>query len=195
MTEPVLRVEVFCPPWVERVVDWEREYASDEDRMRLAVELSRENVEHASGGPFGAAIFEAAGRLVAVGVNSVVRLHNSTLHGEMVAFMMAQHRVGSFTLAGPGMPTHELFTSCEPCAMCLGAALWSGVTRVVYGASGEDVRAVGFEEGPVFRESHDYLTSRGVSIEGGLLREDARRVLERYRELQRPVYNRVPGVI
>ena len=190
------RVEVACPDWVRNFVDWKRRYPGDAERMRLAVDLSRENVERGSGGPFGAAIFETrGGPLVSVGVNSVVRLGNSTLHGEMVAFMMAQERVGSFTLAGPGMPPHELFTSCEPCAMCLGAALWSGVVRVVYGASGEDVRNVGFEEGPVFRQSHDYLTSRGVSIEGGLLREEARGVLERYRDLQGPLYNRVPGVI
>lgn len=196
MTEPVLRVEVSCPAWVEDFVDWERRYGSDQDRMRLAVELSRENVEHETGGPFGAAIFEVGtGRLVSVGVNSVVRLDNSTLHGEIVAFMMAQRRLGSFTLAGAGMRAHELFTSCEPCAMCLGAALWSGVSRIVYGASGDDVRAVGFEEGPVFPQSHDYLTSRGVSLEGGLLRDDAKRVLERYRERQGTLYNRVPGVI
>ena len=192
----MLRVEVSCPEWVDGFVDWFRAYPTDADRMRLAVNLSRENVERGTGGPFGAAILEAGGgRLVAVGVNSVVRLANSTLHGEMVAFMMAQRRVGSFTLAGPGIPAHELFTSCEPCAMCLGAALWSGVTRVVFGASGDDVRGVGFEEGPVFRQSHEYLASRGVSIEGGLLRDEARGVLERYRDLEGPLYNRVPGVI
>jgi len=193
---PVVRVEVSCPEWVAGFVDWTRAYASDAERMRLAVDLSRENVERGSGGPFGAAVFETdGGPLVAVGVNSVVRLDNSTLHGEIVAFMMAQRRLGSFTLAAPGMPSHEVFTSCEPCAMCLGAALWSGVVRVVYGASGDDVREVGFEEGPVFRESHDYLTSRGVSIEGGLLRDEAKAVLERYRDLEGPLYNRVPGVI
>ena len=195
MASPIVRVEVSCPEWVAGFVDWDRPYESDADRMRLAVDLSRENVERGSGGPFGAAVFEVGGPLVAVGVNSVVRLQNSTLHGEIVAFMMAQHRVGSFTLAGPGMAAHEVFTSCEPCAMCLGAALWSGVIRVVYGASGEDVRGVGFEEGPVFRQSHEYLTSRGVSIEGGLLRDEARAVLERYRDLEGPLYNRVPGVI
>ena len=107
--------------------------------MRLAIALSRENVEHDTGGPFGAAIFERdSGRLVAVGMNSVVRLHNCTLHGEMVAFMMAQRRLGSFTLNAPHLPAHELVTSCEPCAMCLGATLWSGVRRVVFGATRED---------------------------------------------------------
>src|SRR5437868_13108732 len=113
-------------------MDLDRTFASDEDRMRLAIRISRDNVEHKTGGPFGAAIFERnSGKLVAVGMNSVVRLHNCTLHGEMVAFMMAQQKVKSFTLSAPGMPEHDLFTSCEPCAMCLGAALWSGVKRIV----------------------------------------------------------------
>jgi len=134
---PVVHIEY--PPWVNEVIDWERPYHSDEDRMRLAIAVAKENVERGTGGPFGAAIFETlSGRLVSVGMNSVVRLNNCTLHGEMVAFMMAQQRVGSYTLNAPMLPRHELYTSCEPCAMCLGTTLWSGVQRVVYGATRED---------------------------------------------------------
>jgi tRNA(Arg) A34 adenosine deaminase TadA len=194
MKGPPDRVTVDHPPWMAESVDWDRTWVTDRERMELAVELSRQNVEHGTGGPFGAAIFEGSGRLVGVGVNSVVRLDNSALHAEMVAFMMAQHRAGSFTLAAPGLPPHELFTSCEPCAMCLGAALWSGITRLVFGASGQDVRNLGFDEGPVFPQSHQYLSERGIGIEGGLLRAEACRVLERYRELQGPLYNRLPAV-
>jgi tRNA(Arg) A34 adenosine deaminase TadA len=195
MRPPPERIELDHPAWMAGAVDWDRPYPTDAERMQLAVDLSRENVERCTGGPFGAAIFEAgSGRLVSVGVNSVVRLHNCTLHAEMVAFMMAQHRAGSFTLAEPGMPQHELFTSCEPCAMCLGAALWSGVSRIVFGATGADVRNLGFDEGPVFEQSHEYLAARGVRIEGGLLRDEAAKVLERYRELQGTLYNRIPAV-
>src|ERR1043166_3521623 len=136
------KVHVEYPEWVTSLVDWSRAFSSDEEKMRLAIEVSRANVERGTGGPFGAAIFERdSGRLVAVGMNSVVRLNNCTLHGEMVAFMMAQQRVKSFTLNSPSLPAHELFTSCEPCAMCLGATLWSGVRRVVYGAGREDARS------------------------------------------------------
>ena len=115
--------------------------------MRLAIAVSRENVERGTGGPFGAAVFEASGRLVAVGMNSVVRLNNCALHGEMMAFMMAQQRVGSFTLTAPQLPVHELFTSCEPCAMFLGASLCAGVQRVVYGAAREGAPARAFAGG------------------------------------------------
>ena len=185
---PVVHLEY--PAWVDDVVDWDRPYRTDEERMRLAIAISRENVARDGGGPFGAAIVEReSGRVVAVGMNSVVRLNNCTLHGEMVAFMMAQARLGRFSLHWPAGPLHELVTSCEPCAMCLGATLWSGVRRVVYGAAREDASRLGFEEGPVFDESYEYLEARDIEIVRGVLREDARAVLELYRTQQGRIYN------
>ena len=185
---PVVHVEY--PDWTDTVADWVRSYRSDEDRMRLAIELARSNVVRGTGGPFGAAIFEApSGKLVAIGVNSVVRLNNCTLHAEMMAFMMAQQRVGSFTLSAPRLPAHELYTSCEPCAMCLGATLWSGVRRVVYGAAREDASLLRFEEGPVFPESYAYLEERGLAIVRDVLRSEARAVLELYRSQGGKIYN------
>ena len=187
---PPTEVCVTYPDWLPAAVDWERCYAGDEERMRLAVTLSRENVLRGTGGPFGAAVFErASGALVAAGVNSVVRLGNCTLHGEMVALMMAQRRVGSYTLGGPGMPEHELVSSCDPCAMCLGATLWSGVKRLVCGAHRDDASRLSFEEGPVFTESYEYLAERGVEIVRGVLRAEAREVLELYRSGGGPIYN------
>jgi tRNA(Arg) A34 adenosine deaminase TadA len=183
-------VTVDYPAWVAETVDYDRRYTDDEAKMRLAIAVSRENVERESGGPFGAAVFEReTGRLVAVGMNSVVRLGNSTLHGEMVAFMMAQRAVGAFSLSLPGMPVHELFTSCEPCAMCLGATLWSGVRRVVYGATREDAARLEFDEGPVFPASYAYLEDRGIAIVRELLRDEARAVLDVYRARKGTIYN------
>jgi tRNA(Arg) A34 adenosine deaminase TadA len=186
---PVIRIEY--PTWVGegKVVDWNRIYATDEERMRLAIAVSRENVERETGGPFGAAIFQRSGRLIAVGMNSVVRLNNCALHGEMVAFMMAQQVIGSFTLNAPGHPPHELVTSCEPCAMCLGATLWSGVKRVVCGAGREDATRLSFEEGPVFPQSYAYLEARGIEIVRGVLRDEAKSVLEQYRAKSGQIYN------
>jgi tRNA(Arg) A34 adenosine deaminase TadA len=185
---PVVHIEY--PPWVNEVIDWERPCHSDEDRMRLAIAVAKENVERGTGGPFGAAIFETlSGRLVSVGMNSVVRLNNCTLHGEMVAFMMAQQRVGSYTLNSPMLPRHELYTSCEPCAMCLGTTLWSGVQRVVYGATREDATILNFEEGPVFPESYKYLEDRGIEIVRQVMRDEARAILELYRTKSGKIYN------
>ena len=183
-------VTISLPDWVPSAVDLDAAYGSDEERMRLAVELSRQNVLHGTGGPFGAVVFErGSGRVVGVGVNSVVRLNNCTLHGEIMAFMQAQARLGSFSLRAPGGPEHELVTSCEPCAMCLGATLWSGVTRVVCGAHRDDARRLNFEEGPVFPESHAYLEARGIEIVHGMLRDEANAVLELYRARKGTIYN------
>jgi tRNA(Arg) A34 adenosine deaminase TadA len=185
---PSIRIDY--PDWIDSAVDWDRAYPGDEERMRLAIALSRENVERGTGGPFGAAIVESGtGRLLSVGTNSVVRLNNCTLHGEMVAFMMAQARLGSFTLHRDEGPSYELVTSCEPCAMCLGATLWSGVRRVVCGATRDDARRLNFEEGPVFPESHAYLEARGVRMVHGVLRDEANAVLEAYRRRGGIIYN------
>lgn len=185
---PAIRIDY--PDWVATLIDGQRHYGSDEERMQLAIEVSRENVVQGTGGPFGAAIFERqTGRLVAVGMNSVVRLNNCTLHGEMVAFMMAQARLGCFTLRSDDGPEYELVTSCEPCAMCLGATLWSGVTRLVCGANRDDARRLDFEEGPVFPQSYDYLEVRGIEVVHGVLRDEATAVLEMYRARKGIIYN------
>lgn len=184
------RVVVDYPAWVHDVVRWDHALRSEHDRMRLAITLARENVARAAGGPFGAVVVErASGRLVSVGVNSVVRLNNCTLHGEIVAIILAQARLGSYTLAADGMPAHELYTSCEPCAMCLGATLWSGVQRLVCAATREDATQLSFDEGPVFEQSYRYLEERGIEVVRGVLRDEAREVLEAYRRSGGPIYN------
>jgi tRNA(Arg) A34 adenosine deaminase TadA len=183
-------VTIALPAWAEAAVDWERRYESDDERMRLVVALSRLNVEHETGGPFGAAVFApATGRLVGIGVNSVVRLNSSALHAEVVALMLAEQQLASFSLAAPGLPRHELVTSCEPCAMCLGATLWSGVKRLVCGATREDATRLGFDEGPVFPASYEYLAHAGIEIVHGVCRDEACAVLQLYRRRSGPIYN------
>lgn len=190
MAIPLPQIVVSYPDWVAAEIDWERTYRSVEDRMRLAIDVSRANIEHGTGGPFGAAIFEfESGRLAAVGMNLVVAYANSVLHAEMVAFMMAERRLSSFSLGGDGRTRYDLHASCDPCAMCLGATLWSGVCRAVSGADRDDARALGFDEGPVFAESYHYLADRGVEIVRGVLRREAARVLEQYRDSGGMIYN------
>lgn len=189
-TRDVPEIRVANPPWVATHVDWDATYATDEDRMRLAIALARWNVLEETGGPFGAAVFEReSGRLISIGVNLVVPLGNSALHAEMVAFMMAQARLGSYTLAGEGMAAHELATSCEPCAMCLGATLWSGVRRVICGATRDDAVLLAFDEGPVFEASYAYLAERGVQVSREVLRAEAAEVFSLYRERAGVIYN------
>ncbi|MBI3799054.1 MAG: nucleoside deaminase [Deltaproteobacteria bacterium] len=178
MVRDSIRVEY--PAWVEKGVDWQRRYATDEEKMGLAIELSRLNVQHQTGEPFGAAVFRSdSGQLVAVGMSQVALGHNSVLHAEVVAIMMAEQRLQVYNLRVAGQP-HELISSCDPCAMCLGATHWSAVTRLVCGAAREDAQRIGFDEGPVFPESYTYLAERGVEIVRGVLREQASAVIQAY---------------
>lgn len=190
MSEHDRAVTAGCPEWTKDVVDWNARRVTDDDKMALAIELSRQNVLRGTGGPFGAAVYEVgSGALVAIGVNSVTRLNNSVLHAEVLALMLAEQRVGSYTLLAAGLPQHELFTSCDPCAMCLGAALWSGVRRIVTAADRTDATALRFDEGPVFPESYAYLEERGVEITRGVLRREAVAVLELYQRQGGSIYN------
>ena len=91
---------------------------------------------------------------------------------------LAQKSLGSFDLGAPGLPACELVTSVEPCAMCAGAVLWSGVRRLVCGASSDDARAIGFDEGPKHPDWASELRRRGIEVVEGVLRAEAVAVLE-----------------
>lgn len=183
-------LSIALPGWLDEVAAEWTPCATDGDKMRLVIGLARENVIQGTGGPFGAAVFRRNDHhLVAVGVNLVEKLDNSALHAEMVALMLAEKLLGSYTLGAPGFPQYELISSCAPCAMCLGAALWSGVKRIVYGAERADALALGFEEGPVFPESYRYLEDRGIDIVPGVLSGEAAAVFHLYREREGLIYN------
>lgn len=183
-------LQFALPGWIDDLVPAGARYPSDDDRMALAVRLARENVSRGTGGPFGAAVFETGtGRLVGVGVNLVLAHRNSCLHAEIVALMVAEAARESHTLGEADGVAHDLVTSCEPCAMCLGAVPWSGVQRVVMAASREDALELGFDEGPVFPESYSYLEARGMRFVRGVRRAEGRAVLEEYLAKGGPVYN------
>ncbi len=188
-------VTLRLPGWVgEFVFEGDRTYPTVDDRMRFAVELSRLNVRNGTGGPFGAAIFErGTGRLLAPGMNLVVGSGCSVFHAEMVAIMVAQKVVGTFDLGADNLPSYELVTTTEPCAMCLGATPWSGVRHLVCGARDEDARAVGFDEGSKTSKWVDALEERGISVQQDVLREEAVAVLQEYAEGGGEIYNSRQG--
>src|SRR4028118_621702 len=176
------QVSLRLPDWVGGLLSGgDQAYPTVEDRMRLAVELSRLNIRNGTGGPFGAAVFEGeTGRLLAPGVNLVVGSGCSVFHAEMVAIMVAQRIAGTFDLGGENLPDYELVASTEPCAMCLGAAPRSGPRRLVCGARDEDARAVGFDEGAKMSEWVGALEGRGIAVTLDVLREEAAGVLREY---------------
>jgi len=183
--KPPARLEfrLRYPAWVNDGDWWAQAFPTDEAKAGLAIELSRRNVERDSGGPFGAAVFDdRTGGVLSVGVNLVVPSRSSVMHAEVVALLMAQQRLGRYRLNLEGPATYTLASSCDPCAMCLGAINIAGVSRLIAAADAEDARALGFDEGPVFAESWAYLERAGVTVMRGVSRAAARAVLERYRK-------------
>ncbi len=113
--------------------------------LQMARSLAVANVD-CGGGPFGAVIVRN-GEIVATGVNRVTRDHDPTSHAEINAIRAASQELGTFRLDGC-----ELYSSCEPCPMCLGAIYWAGVKRVYYGAESEDAAAAGFDDSFLYEE-------------------------------------------
>jgi tRNA(Arg) A34 adenosine deaminase TadA len=188
-------ISLTLPEWLADYAFAAQGYHGDAERMALVVELSRQNVLHSSGGPFAAAVFEqGSGKLVAAGVNRVEPLCCSSAHAEVMAIAMAQKGLRTFDLGAPGLPGHELVTSAQPCIMCLGAVIWSGVRRVVCGANRDDVESlVGFDEGPVPRAWRAELRQRGIECATNVLRLQARSVLQLYHDRSGTVYNSRQG--
>jgi len=189
MTGADIRIQI--PEWQQRLAAEKHEsFASDEARMRFVIELSRRNIETGSGGPFAAAVFDCEQHeLISVGTNLVTASNCSIAHAEMVAISMAQQRLGTYDLGGPGLPRFELVSSCEPCAMCFGALPWSGIRRLVCGARDEDARAIGFDEGPKMRGWKEELERRGIDVSIDVCRTEASHVLQTYASAGGEIYN------
>ncbi len=114
--------------------------------MRHTIELAAENVSSGRGGPF-AAIVVRGDEIIAEGVNLVTSTNDPTAHAEVVAIRRACRAVGSFQLTDC-----ELYTSCEPCPMCLGAIYWARPRRIYYAASRTDAADVGFDDAYIYEE-------------------------------------------
>ncbi len=186
-------IQIVFPDWIDGyLARYPTHFSDDRQRMALVLDLAREHVRLGTGGPFSAAVFAARdGRLLAVGVNLVLSSWCSSAHAEMVAIASAQQRLGHQDLrqAVPGGCT--LFSSAEPCAMCMGALPWSGIERLVCAARDEDVRAIGFDEG---HKPPDWVTGyaqRGIGVTRDLLRDEAIEVLNHYAATGGQIYG--PG--
>ncbi len=144
--------------------------AADDAAMVAAIELSDCRRRPGRGGPFGAVVVRD-GVIIGRGFNRVTLDNDPTAHAEVVAIRDACSAVGSFDLRGC-----DIFASCEPCPMCLGAILWARLDRVFYGATREDAAAVGFDDAEFYRHLEGGEGSRALVMEQ--LREvDARAVL------------------
>lgn len=190
MTSQRSDIHIALPDWLSGFAARDSVIESVEDRMGFVIEASRANILAGTGGPFAAAVFEVGtGRLVSLGVNLVLHANLSVLHAEIVAVTLAQLALRTSDLGGGDLPRHELVASTEPCAMCYGAILWSGVTRLVCGARSADARSIGFDEGPSEADWGAALEQRGIEVVRDVRRDDAAAVLAEYRRLGRRIYN------
>lgn len=124
--------------------------------MLRAIEVSAEHMRAGLGGPFGAIVVRGQ-EIVAEGSNRVTSTGDPTAHAEVVAIREACRRLGVFSLAGC-----ELYTSCEPCPMCLGAIYWARLDRVYYANTRDDAAAIGFDDDAIYREFAKAIEDRSV---------------------------------
>jgi tRNA(Arg) A34 adenosine deaminase TadA len=175
------QLHLTLPPWVHEL-DVERAYPDADDQVAFAIDLSRRNVEAASGGPFGAAVFNEAGRVVGVGVNRVVAHNCSAAHAEVMALATSQQRLQRFRLNLDG-GRMRLATPAPPGAICYGALFWAGIDDVLVGARADDVQSLaGFDEGPLPADWRGELERRGIATQVDLRRDEACAVLRAYGE-------------
>lgn len=181
------------PEWLERYITEtaERVVHEPEEMMRIASELVVKNIQHNTGGPFGSIIVESLqGKIIGWGVNRIIPEQCCLFHGEIVAIWDAQQRLGTYDLGAPGMAPCILVTSAAPCAMCMGAICWSGVKKLIWGASAGDVeRILGFDEGPVHPEIIFELNKRKIEVIPNVLQELCCQGLQQYAATNREIYN------
>jgi len=126
--------------------------------MTRAIRLAVENVRSGQGGPFGAVVVKD-GSIIAEAANQVTATNDPTAHGEVLAIRQACHKLGLFELK-----TCELYTSCEPCPMCLGAIYWARLARVYYGSFAADASKAGFDDSFIYREIAETHAQRGIPM-------------------------------
>ncbi len=134
--------------------------------MREAIRLSLDNVRNGTGGPF-AALIARKGEILAVGTNLVTSLNDPTAHAEVVAIRNACQHLHSFELKGC-----DLYTTCEPCPMCLGAIYWARLERVFFGNTRHDAAEIGFDDAFIYDEIPRDFSARKLPMIP-LLREEA----------------------
>jgi guanine deaminase len=142
------------------------EMQGDESFMRMAIELATANVLSGAGGPFGAVIVKN-GAVVATGVNQVTATNDPTAHAEVTAIRNAAQKLGSFELAGC-----TIYSSCEPCPMCLGAILWARCEALYFGSTAMDAAAAGFDDSAFYDEVRRAVGERHLKTVN-LMRDEA----------------------
>ncbi|MEO6682560.1 MAG: nucleoside deaminase [Ginsengibacter sp.] len=147
----------------------------EKEFMKEAIALSRKNLNNNAGGPFGCVIVKD-NVIIGRGYNQVTETNDPTAHAEMVAIRDACKNLQSFQLEGC-----EIYTSCEPCPMCLGAIYWARPSVIYYGNTRADAKEVGFDDSMIYEEVNKPLDQRIIPAIN-LEREEANKVFEEWAE-------------
>ena len=134
--------------------------------MQLAIDLSAKNVREGLGGPFGAVIVKD-GEVVAASANTVVPTNDPTAHAEVSTIRLACQKLGTFNLEGC-----VIYTSCEPCPMCLGAIYWARLDKIYYANTKKDAAAIGFDDNFIYDELDLPMNQRKLPVTQ-LMRDEA----------------------
>jgi guanine deaminase len=145
--------------------------------MRLAIDLATENVVSGAGGPFGAVIVKN-GEVLATGVNNVTASHDPTAHAEITALRNAAKVLGSFELQGC-----TIYSSCEPCPMCLGAIYWARCDALFFGSTAADAAAAGFDDALIYEELRKDFGQRALPS-ASLMRDEAAESFKAWHEFE-----------
>ena len=148
--------------------------AEDREFMRRAIDLSIENIDM-GGGPFGAVIVRD-GKLIASGTNRVVPNNDPTAHAEVVAIRNACRELETFDLSGC-----PVYTSCEPCPMCLSALYWAGVERICYANTKRDAAAISFDDSYIYDQLRLDYDRRTIHCEH-FMRDEALEAFRKWSE-------------
>jgi guanine deaminase len=148
--------------------------------MAEALRLAAENVLAGTGGPF-AAIVTRGNDILARGSNLVTSSNDPTAHAEVIAIRRACHALKTFQLNGC-----EIYTTCEPCPMCLGAIYWARLDRIYYAASREDAAAAGFDDSLIYREVAAPIDRRAIPIVN-LMREEGCEPMQVWKSFQEKI--------
>lgn len=131
-------------------------HSPDPVHLRRAIQLAQENIASGRGGPF-AAVIVRDGKVIAEGANSVTSTNDPTAHGEVNAIRNACQALGTFSLAGC-----EIYTSCEPCPMCLAAIYWARLGAIYYGSNQLDAAKAGFDDAFLYEEMRKESAGRTI---------------------------------
>lgn len=149
--------------------------------MEVAKEMAENGIKLNEGGPFGAVIVDKEGQIIATGNNQVLKNNDPTAHAEVVAIRNACAKLNTYDLSG-----YILYTSCEPCPMCLSAIIWSNIKEIYYACTRGDAEHIGFRDDLIYEylkgNHHDLIELKQVD------RQDCMETFEKYQQQNKTIY-------